>query len=101
MWLNSHTDYYRLDLGLWVRAFHALVAVYTTMALIGAYKLVVSRSKGLRWLVLVSLLAVPRLLLLSMLENPEPRYVVPLFPLAIALGGVAIASVRYRTGTPH
>ena len=101
MWLNSHTDYYRLDLGLWVRAFHALVAVYTTLALIGAYKLIVSRSKGLRWFVLVSLLAVPRLLLISMLENPEPRYVVPLFPLAIALGGVAIASLRCRTGTPR
>jgi hypothetical protein len=101
MWFNSHTEYYRLDLGVWVRAFHALVIVYTTLALIGAYKLFVSRSKGLRWLVLISLLAAPRFVLISMLENPEPRYVVPLFPLAIALGGVAIASVGWRTGTPY
>lgn len=94
MWFDRHFDYYHLGRWpeLWRSAFRIFVIVCTILALVGAYHLVRARPTGSRWVVLVATLAVPRLILVSMLENPEPRYMVPLFPLAIALGGVAVAS---------
>ena len=34
-----------------------------------------------------------RLILLSSIENPEPRYLVEFFPFLAVLGGIAIARV--------
>jgi hypothetical protein len=95
MWFDYQFDYYNLGRwpGLWRRVFRTFVIACTILALIGAYLLVRVRPTGLRWVVLVAILAVPRMILVSMLENPEPRYMVPLFPLAMALGGVAVASL--------
>jgi hypothetical protein len=45
-------------------------------------------------LVLLAMLVVPRLVLLGTMENPEPRFMVELFPFLSALGGVAMSSAR-------
>ena len=42
------------------------------------------------------LMTLPRLIFLSTLENPEPRYVVELFAFTSILGGIAIARIRFK-----
>jgi hypothetical protein len=49
--------------------------------------------------VLLALLIVPRLVLLSWLANPEPRYTVEFFPFVSALAAVWIASRDHEMHT--
>lgn len=46
--------------------------------------------------IILVMLVVPRLALLGSMENPEPRYLVELFPFLSALGGAAIGSLWSR-----
>jgi hypothetical protein len=108
MWFDTHSQYWPFegtllpleDLDyehyqhLWLPLFAGLTAVYTLLGLAGAWLLWESRKfAARRWLLLVSLAIVLRLILFSSMENPEPRYLVEFFPFLAILGGIAIARV--------
>jgi 4-amino-4-deoxy-L-arabinose transferase-like glycosyltransferase len=82
--------------------FAGLTAIYTLLGLAGAWLLWDSRGfAARRWLLLVSLAIVLRLILFSSMENPEPRYVVEFFPFLAILGGIAIASAPNLFNRPQ
>ena len=109
MWASPHSQYYPfdgdlfpladLDRGLrqhiWLPIFALLTLAWTVAAAAGAMRLIVEPASRFGLLLLV-LLVVPRLALLGSMENPEPRYLVELFPFLSALGGVAIGAVWSR-----
>lgn len=109
LWFDTHSQYYpfegelfpldNLDRDLhqqyWLPFFALLTWFYTLLGVAGGWML--WRAPGhRRWLLLVALMTLPRVAFLSTLENPEPRYVVELFPFLAALGGIAAASIRRR-----
>jgi len=109
VWFDNHSQYYpfqgdllplsRLDhethQQYWLPLFAGLVWTYTSLALIGCW--VMWRREGSRrWVLFLALLILPRLTLLSTLENPEPRYVVQYFALVVAVGALAIATISLR-----
>jgi 4-amino-4-deoxy-L-arabinose transferase-like glycosyltransferase len=111
LWFDTHSDFYPfngelLPLGdldydlhqqFWLPLFAGLTWLYTLLGVAGMWVLWRGRRVGaLVWLALALLLTVPRLAYMSTLENPEPRYVVELFPFLAALGGLALASLRRR-----
>lgn len=111
LWFDTHSDFYPFngellpledldyDIGqqYWLPLFTALTWIYTLLGVGGAWVLWRGRRSGAWvWLALALLLTIPRLAFMSSLENPEPRYVVELFPFLAALGGVALASLRLR-----
>jgi hypothetical protein len=54
-----------------------------------------------RWVLLLVLLILPRLVFLAAQEHPESRYTVEFFPLIAAAGGLALACLtldRIRRG---
>jgi hypothetical protein len=57
-----------------------------------------ARRIARRWLLLAALLIFLRLGFFATLENPEPRYVVEIFPFLILLAGAG-ASVIKASGT--
>jgi Dolichyl-phosphate-mannose-protein mannosyltransferase len=108
LWFDTHSQYYPFDGELfplseldyskhqqfWLPLFALLTWGYTLLGLAGAW--VLWRDKagaGWRWLLLAALLTLPRLVFLSTLENPEPRYVVEIFPLLAVLGGIALGAI--------
>jgi len=109
LWVNPHSDYYpftgelfplsdldyNIHQHIWLPLFALMVLVYTLLGVRGAIVLARTRE-GLarRWLLLVSLMIVIRLVFFSSLENPEPRYVVEFFPFLAALGGIGVSSWR-------
>ena len=83
---------------IWLPLFAFLTAIYTLIGLAGAWVLWISRKfDARRWLLLVVLAIVFRLILFSWIENPEPRYLVEFFPLLSVLGGIAIAQITNLT----
>ncbi len=107
MWFDTHSQYWPFEGALlpfedldsqthqqiWLPLFAGLTAIYTVLGLIGAWLLFESRkTESRRWLVLVILAIVFRLILFSSMENPEPRYVVEFFPILAVLGGIALAT---------
>jgi hypothetical protein len=108
MWFDTHSQYYpfqgellplaKLDKDLhqqiWLPLFMLLTLLYTGLALAGAVVLW-SGGDSRRWLLLLVLLTLPRMMFLSTLENPEPRYVVELFPLVIAVGALSLANINF------
>ena len=110
MWFDSHTLYYPWSGELfplrqpdretgdlvWQALFLSLTWVYTILGLAGAWFLL--RWRGtVPFALLLLLTIVPRVAFLGTMENPEPRYVVELFPLLAAAGAVAIAALTSRT----
>jgi hypothetical protein len=108
MWFDTHSQYWPFDGTLlpledldyehhqhiWLPLFAGLTGIYTLLGLAGAWLLWDSRKfAARRWLLLVSLAIVLRLVLFSSMENPEPRYLVEFFPFLAILGGIAIARV--------
>ena len=108
MWFDTHSQYwpfegtllpledldYEHHQHIWLPLFAGLTALYTLLGLAGAWLLWDSRKfAARRWLLLVSLAIVLRLILFSSMENPEPRYLVEFFPFLAILGGIAIARV--------
>lgn len=108
MWFDTHSQYWPfegtllpfedLDYGthqqFWLPLYAGLTAIYTLLGLVGGWLLWNSRKfDARRWLLLVSLAIILRLILFSSLENPEPRYLVEFFPFLAVLGGIAIARV--------
>lgn len=111
LWFDTHSAYYpfggelfplsELDHSthqqFWLPLFASLTWVYTLLGLAGAWCLWRDKEgAGWRWLTLAALLTLPRLIFLSTLENPEPRYVVEIFPLLAALGGVAVGALSSK-----
>ncbi len=105
LWFTPHADFYpfsgyllpltALDSDraqqVWLPLFLVLLLVWTALGWAGAWTIWRAGNGG-NVLVLVTLLIVPRLLLLSWLANPEPRYTVEFFPFVSALAGIWIAS---------
>ncbi|MGI8468172.1 MAG: ArnT family glycosyltransferase [Pyrinomonadaceae bacterium] len=108
MWLDTHSQYYPFagelfplkDLDedenqqIWLPVFAVLTWIYTLFGIVGAF--VLWRTRSIRWLLLAALLIFPRVAFFAMLENPEPRYVVELFAVASALGGIALAHIKFK-----
>ncbi len=103
LWFDAHSVYYPFDgyllplselpgrgaESLLLPLFYLLVWGYTVLAVAGL--LVWWREPASRrWIVLLSLLFLPRLAFLATLANPEPRYMVEMFPFVAAAGGVAL-----------
>lgn len=109
MWADPHAQYYPFDGDLfpladldrdrrqhvWLPIFALLTLAWTVLGVAGAWRLV-SEPASRFGLVLLVMLVVPRLALLGSMENPEPRYLVELFPFLSALGGVALGSAWSR-----
>jgi hypothetical protein len=102
LWFDTHSQYYpfqgellplsALDKDLhqqyWLPLFMSLVLLYTALGVAGVF--VMWRDKqSRRWLLLMGLLIIPRLVLLSSMENPEPRYTVEFFAFVIVAGSLA------------
>jgi len=113
LWFDTHSQYYPFEGELlpidqldhqthqqfWLPLFTALTWIYTLLGLLGCWLLWRSRDfAARRWVVLAVLVIVLRLAFFSTIENPEPRYVVELFPFLAALGGIAMS---YVIGTRH
>ena len=105
LWFNTHSQYYPFEGELlplsdldydihqqyWLPLFAGLTFVYTLLGVAGGWFL---WSSGLfaarRWLLLAALMILFRVGFFSTLENPEPRYVVEVFPFLSVLGGIAL-----------
>jgi hypothetical protein len=114
LWFDTHSQYYpfegelmpldELDKStnqhIWLPLFAALTWIYTLLGVAGAWLLWRTRDfVSRRWVVLVGLIVFLRLSFFATLENPEPRYVVEIFPFLSVLGGIAaarIATLRIR-----
>ncbi len=109
LWVNTHSDYYPfsgeifplddLDYSIhqhiWLPLFGLLVLIYSLLGIAGGWILWRARKFLIRrWLLLAVLMMFIRLAFFSTMENPEPRYVVELFPFLAVLGGIAIARCR-------
>ena len=105
LWFDTHSQYYPFEGELfpldymdysihqqyWLPLFAGLTWAYTLLGALGAWCLLRARSKEARlWLALAGLIIFLRLGFFSTLENPEPRYVVEIFPFLAILGGIAI-----------
>jgi hypothetical protein len=105
LWFDTHSQYYPFEGQLfpldymdytihqqyWLPLFAGLTWVYTLLGALGAWLLLRARSQEARlWLALAGLIIFLRLGFFSTLENPEPRYVVEIFPFLAILGGVGI-----------
>jgi hypothetical protein len=108
LWFDTHSQYYPFEGQLlpvedldydihqqiWLPLFTALVWIYTLLGVGGGLFLWSSRDYYARcWLVLAGLMIFLRLGFFSILENPEPRYVVEIFPFLSILGGIAASRI--------
>jgi len=116
MWFDTHSQYwpfegtllpledldYEHHQQIWLPLFAGLTGLYTVLGLAGAWLLWDSRRfAARRWLLLVLLAIVLRLILFSSIENPEPRYLVEFFPFLAVFGGIAIARVPLIFSKPR
>jgi 4-amino-4-deoxy-L-arabinose transferase-like glycosyltransferase len=108
LWFNTHSDYYPFEGELlpladldydiqqqyWLPLFAFLALAYSLLGIAGGWSLWQSRDFDTRlWLLLAALIIFLRLGFFATLENPEPRYVVELFPFLSILGGIAVARI--------
>jgi 4-amino-4-deoxy-L-arabinose transferase-like glycosyltransferase len=114
LWFDTHSAYYPFEGELlpledldydihqhvWLPLFVALTWIYSLMAVVGTWFLWCSRDfAARRWLLLAALIIILRVGFFSFLENPEPRYVVELFPfvaILAAIGVVHLIHTRHR-----
>jgi hypothetical protein len=114
LWFDTHSQYYpfegelmpleELDKAtqqqIWLPLFAALTWFYTLLGVTGAWLLWRTQDfDARRWVVLVGLIVFLRLGFFATFENPEPRYVVEIFPFLTIFGGIAagrIAGLRIR-----
>ena len=106
LWFDTHSQYYPFQGELfgvkdpdapphqefWLRLFAALTWAYTLLGVMGGLVLWQSHDSAARsFLLLAGLVTFLRLAFFSTIENPEPRYVVEIFPFLAVLGGIAIS----------
>ncbi|HET7287516.1 MAG TPA: glycosyltransferase family 39 protein [Pyrinomonadaceae bacterium] len=109
LWFDTHSQYYPFNGDLlpledldhdihqqyWLPLFACLTWIYTLLGTIGGWLLWRSRDPNARrWLLLAVLLIFLRLGFFATLENPEPRYVVELFPFLIMLAGAGASAIK-------
>ena len=108
LWFDTHSQYYPFEGELlplsdldydihqqyWLPLFAFLTFIYTVLGIAGGWCLWRTRDFIARqWLLLAALLIFLRLGFFATLENPEPRYVVEIFPFLSILGGIALTRV--------
>ncbi len=108
LWFNTHSQYYPFEGELlpfadldydihqqfWLPLFAGLTFIYTLLGIAGGWFLSQTRDFVARqWLLLAALMIFLRLGFFATLENPEPRYVVEIFPFLSILGGIAVNRV--------
>ncbi|HKV41645.1 MAG TPA: hypothetical protein VJX67_20745 [Blastocatellia bacterium] len=106
LWFDTHSQYYpfdgelfplrKLDKDLhqqyWLPAFLLITWIYTGLVFAGSW--ILGRGKSTRpWLLFLFLLVIPRMMFLSSMENPEPRYVVELFVFVMAVGALPLVEI--------
>jgi hypothetical protein len=112
LWFDTHSQYYPFEGDLlplddldyadhqqyWLPLFIGLTWLYTILGIAGACVLWFTRNfTARRWVLLAGMLMLLRLGFFATLENPEPRYVVELFPFMAILGGIAISWLGARS----
>ncbi|MDQ2975831.1 MAG: glycosyltransferase family 39 protein [Acidobacteriota bacterium] len=113
LWFDTHSQYYPFEGELlpledldhdtnqhiWLPLFAGLTFIYTVLGIAGAWFLWESREFVARqWVLLVALIVFLRVGFFATLENPEPRYVVEIFPFLSILGGIALIRILARIG---
>jgi hypothetical protein len=108
LWFDTHSQYYPFDGELfplskldhdlnqqfWLPLFCILTGLYTLLGIIGGWVLWTFRTAAARrWFLLAALLVLTRIVFFSTLENPEPRYVVEVFPFLSILGGITLSRI--------
>lgn len=108
LWFDTHSDYYPfqgqllpledLDYDIhqqyYLPSFAALTLIYTLLGLAGAWFLWRTRNFNARlWVLLAALMIFLRVGFFASLENPEPRYVVEVFPFLCILGGIVAGRI--------
>ncbi|HEY8227365.1 MAG TPA: glycosyltransferase family 39 protein [Pyrinomonadaceae bacterium] len=114
LWFDTHSQYYPFEgeifplddmdytihQHLWLPFFAGLTWIYTLLGAMGAWFLWRVRTfEARRWVILALLIIFLRWGFFSTLENPEPRYVVELFPFLSVLGAIAIARLSSLTAS--
>ena len=109
LWFDTHSQYYPFEGELlplsdldydihqqyWLPLFALLTFIYSVLGITGGWFLWASREfAARRWLLLAALMIFLRVAFFSSLENPEPRYVVEVFPFLSVLGGIAITRLQ-------
>ena len=109
LWFDTHSDYYPfqgellplqdLDYDIhqqyWLPLFAGLTLVYSLLGIAGGWFLWQTRNFNARlWVLLAALMIFLRVGFFSSLENPEPRYLVEVFPFLSILGGIAAGRVQ-------
>ncbi|HUS12018.1 MAG TPA: glycosyltransferase family 39 protein [Pyrinomonadaceae bacterium] len=104
LWFNTHSDFYpfegqllpldELDYDVqqqyWLPLFAFLALAYSLLGIAGGWLLWQTGAFDARlWVLLAALIIFVRLGFFATLENPEPRYVVEIFPFLSILGGIA------------
>jgi hypothetical protein len=113
LWVDTHSQFYPFEGTLlplqnldysrnqqfWLPLFAGLTFFYTVLGIAGAWLLWESREFVARqWLLLAGLMIFLRLGFFATLENPEPRYVVEIFPFLSILGGIALPRILAPIG---
>lgn len=118
LWFDTHSQYYPFEGDLlplsdldydihqqyWLPLFAGLTFMYTLLGIAGGWFLWQTRDFITRqWLLLAALMIFLRLGFFATLENPEPRYVVEIFPFLSILGGTALTRIvsQIRVGARH
>jgi hypothetical protein len=109
LWFNTHSQYYPFEGDLlpiadldydihqqfWLPLFAVLTLLYTVLGIAGGWFLWQRRELEVRqWVLLAGLMIFLRIGFFATLENPEPRYVVEVFPFLSILGGIALTRVN-------
>ena len=105
LWFDTHSQYYPFEGDLlpledldhdiqqqyWLPLFAGLTLIYSLLGIAGGWFLWQTRNFGARLGVsLAALMIFLRVGFFASLENPEPRYVVEVFPFLSILGGIAV-----------
>jgi hypothetical protein len=108
LWVDTHSQYYPFEGELlplsdldydhhqqfWLPLFAGLTLIYSLLGILGGWFLWRARNFVARqWLLLATLMIFLRLGFFATLENPEPRYVVEIFPFLSILGGIALVRI--------
>ena len=108
LWVDTHSQYYPFEGELfplsdldydnqqqyWLPLFAGLTFIYTLLGIAGGWFLWQTREFLVRqWVLLAALVIFLRLGFFATLENPEPRYVVEIFPFLSILGGIALLRI--------
>jgi len=108
LWFDTHSQYYPFEGELlplddldydihqqyWLPLFAGLTFIYTVLGIAGGWFLWQRRDFiSQQWVLLATLMVFLRFGFFATLENPEPRYVVEVFPFLSILGGIALVRI--------